>query len=301
MLHVIYRSYGGENMKGRPDYYDKLLALASLVRSFDEIETGSAELVFLNDGPIPADRLRLMQRSGEVIARSDLGLLGSLRTGRVLAGSRGWPRDDLVWFSEDDYLYLPAALGNLIDAAAAWPDASYFGLYALIGSRLPSGKRFEDDLRVPKRWRDSEARNVRGHPWRRALSTTSTFGARVGALADDQAMMRLMMRSGGAFDHTTCLIYQGYAPHPLGALVRSFRDPGSTTSLSRRLGALHLRMALNVYQAARSRRPSARRVLVSADPALITHLETEYMAAGTDWRAVADETRAWMRSQLAHV
>ena len=55
MLHLIYRSYGGENRKGRPDFYSKQVALASFVRSFRALEPGQAEVVFLNDGPIPAD------------------------------------------------------------------------------------------------------------------------------------------------------------------------------------------------------------------------------------------------------
>ena len=39
-------------------------------------------------------------------------------------------------------------------------------------------------------------------------------------------------------------------------------------------------------------KPSRRRILVSAEPALITHLETEHMAVGTDWEAVAAQCAA---------
>ena len=56
MLHVVYRSYGGENAKGRPPYYSKLLALTSMVRAA-ELAGEHVHLVFLNDGTIPADRL----------------------------------------------------------------------------------------------------------------------------------------------------------------------------------------------------------------------------------------------------
>jgi hypothetical protein len=90
MLHIIYRSYGGENRKGRPDYYSKILALASLVRSFRQVTPGEAELIFLNDGPIPADRLRLMEASGEVLARSKLGLRGSMQGALALPGATIW-------------------------------------------------------------------------------------------------------------------------------------------------------------------------------------------------------------------
>ena len=35
-LRIVYRSHGGENMKSRPAYYSKLLALASVVRAAEE-------------------------------------------------------------------------------------------------------------------------------------------------------------------------------------------------------------------------------------------------------------------------
>jgi hypothetical protein len=74
------------------------------------------------------------------------------------------------------------ALADLIAAANAFPRASYFGLYALIGMRQPNGALFDDPLRMPSGWSDSEVTLVNGHPWRRAPSTTSTYGVRVKAL-----------------------------------------------------------------------------------------------------------------------
>ena len=293
MLHVIYRSYGGENRKGRPDYYSKMLSLASLVRSFREVAPGQAELIFLNDGPIPADRLRLMEMSGQVLARSKLGLRGSMREALALPTARGWPVSDLVWLSEDDYLYLPRALPDLIAAAEACSDAAYFGLYALIGSRLPSGGTFEDPARVPKGWRQSEPVLVRGHAWRRALSTASTFGARVGPLVADRMMMLLAMRTGGAWDHTTSLMYQGFSPYPIRALRHSFHDAAGTNNWPHRAAVLVARLGLNVYQAARRATPVQ---LVAADPSLATHLETQYLAQGTDWRAAAEDTQSWLNA-----
>jgi hypothetical protein len=109
VLHIISRSYAGENKKGRPDYYSKRLSLISLIQAFQQLKPGTAELIFINDGPIPEDRLTLMKASGEVLMRSKLGMRGSLQAILELPTLRPWPEDDLVWFAEDDYLYQPNA------------------------------------------------------------------------------------------------------------------------------------------------------------------------------------------------
>ena len=64
-LHLVYRSYGGENLKRRPFYYSKMLALISFVRAATKVR--DAELLFLNDGPIPDDKLAVMSRYGRVV------------------------------------------------------------------------------------------------------------------------------------------------------------------------------------------------------------------------------------------
>jgi hypothetical protein len=298
MLHIIYRSYGGENVKGRPDYYDKTLALMSFIRSFQQLKAGAAEIIFLNDGPLPPDRLRLMEQWDEVLPRSNMGLRGSWESTLEIPVSRSWPHNDLVWLAEDDYLYLPRALNDLIAAAAAHPEASYFGLYAMVGSRLPNGGSSDDRVPSEDRWPQVDTTMVHGHPWRGAISTTATFGARVGALVADRSMMRWAIRAGGAWDHTLCLMYQGLAPYPIAALNAWLRDPAATKRLPHRAAICMARLCLNAYQAARSINRSNRRLLVASDPALITYLETDYLARGTDWRSVATSTRQWMNGSL---
>jgi hypothetical protein len=288
MLHVIYRSYGGENQKGWPDYYSKRLALLSFVRSLQELKPGQAEPIFLNDGPIPDDRLRVMENSGEVMARSKLGARGSMWIALKMPIVRAWPHDDLVWFAEDDYLYQPRALTDLIAAADAYRDASYFALYATIGSRMPNGDR--SDERLPSKLPNPEIKRVNGHSWDRALSTTSTFGARVKPLIEDQMLMRLAVASRGGWDHTTCLMYQGYIPYPMATLTNWFSTkPKSWAYRATIVGA---RIGLNCFQAVRTLRRPVRK-LVGPDPALITHMETPYVALGTDWRSVAESTQQW--------
>jgi hypothetical protein len=264
----------------------------SLIRAFQQLEPGAAELIFMNDGPIPEDRLELMKSAGEVVMRSRLGMQGSLRAILELPIVRSWPADDLVWFAEDDYLYQPRAFVDLLAAARAFPQASYFGLYALIGTREPSGKTFEDVARVPRQWSEGEVTLVNGHPWRRALSTTSTFGARVSSMVEDYPMMKRAMYSGGAYDHSTCLMYQGYLPYPPRSLLKSLLDRKTPGGFSRRAAICGVRIGLDLYSLMFVLKPSRHRILVAPEPALITHLETEHLAVGTDWTAVAAQCSA---------
>jgi hypothetical protein len=37
-----------------------------------------------------------------------------------------------------------------------------------------------------------------------------------------------------------------------------------------------------------------RRLLLAADPALCTHLETEHLAAGSDWPGIASDVTDWV-------
>jgi hypothetical protein len=298
MLHVIYRSYGGENAKGRPAFYDKTIALVSLLRAVSELE-GAGEIVFVNDGPIPDERLRLMERSGEVVARSQLGMRGSLRAALALPAERGWAEDDLVWIAEDDYLYRPNAFTGLSAAATAFPDAAYFALYAVIGNRLPNGAAPDDKhvpdgcTSIPAGWQGSEPLLVDGHPWRRALSTTSTFGARVGPLEEDRLMMFAAMWSGGAWDYTTCLLYQGLRPYTLASVMQFQREMNGLKDGARRAAISAIRIGLHGYQAARALAGRSGRLFVAPDPALATHLESAYLAVGTDWSALAEHTARW--------
>lgn len=292
MLHVVYRSYGGENAKPRPIFYSKVLALVSLVRAVAEVGK-EAEVIFLNNGPIGPEPLRVMERSGEVVVLSGLTLKGSMRTALGLPTKRGWSKDDLVWFAEDDYLYLPSAIAGLAEAATTFPEASYFGLYASIGHRPPEGGLPPDYAPVPRAWRDSEPVLVRGHPWRRALSTTSTFGARVGPLEEDRQMMHAAMWSGGGWDYATCLMYQGFQPYPLASMAQFLRETVGLKDSARRAAICVARIGLNGYQAVRARAGPSRRLLVAPDPPLATHLESGHISLGTDWSAVAEDTARW--------
>lgn len=298
-LHVVYRAYGGENAKGRPPYYSKLLALASLVRAVEEAGA-PVEVVFVNDGPVPSDWLALMQSVGEVVHLPGVGLKRCYLTALSLPRLRRWDGGDLVWFSEDDYLYLPFAFAGLMRAAALCLGYDYFALYALIGHRPPYPGPIVNAVQVPERWQDSEPVLADGHPWRRALSSTSTFGARIAALRQDSYLLPLCLASAsGSWDHTTCLVLQGYRPFS-GRAVGEFLMPG--VGSMRRRGKLAVaapvRMALDLA-AIRQRRLGRR--LLAPNPPLATHLESRFLAVGWDWAQVARETVTWAATRGIHL
>jgi hypothetical protein len=300
VLHVIYRSYGGENFKGRPAYYSKQLALASFVRAVEVArEAGvDVEVLYLNDGAIPAERLALMARSGEIVQRWELGNKGSLRLALRLPAQRGWSDEDLVWFAEDDYLYLPHALTDLAAATTVYGGADYFALYGSIGSRTPWGGPQPSYAHQPYDWQSGETGDVQ---WRRGLSTTGTFGGRVRAIRQDRWLFYTVLLSGGPWDHAMCLLYQGFHPYSWSWLASEIRSAGARgpLRLARQTAIAAVQAGVNVGSALRQRvrGVGARRTLMAADPAPITHLEQAYLALGTDWTQAARDCAGWAASQ----
>lgn len=293
-LHIVYRSYGGENAKGRPAYYSKSLALASLIRAVEAADR-STEVVFLNDGRVPFDRLRAMERVGEVVTLPEVGGKRSFLAALAIPRRRRWPARDVVWFAEDDYLYLPTAFSQLARAADALPAGDYFGLYALIGGVPPEGGQAPAWLTVPSRQRTAAPLLVDGRCWRVALATTSTFGARVDSVRADRLAFVLSMGTATAWDYTACLAYQGYQPFPWRRLTA---EPRAVERTKKRClittVAVPGRIAVNLLAA---RHRTRNRLIWAADPALCTHLESAHLARGTDWATLAAQTAAWARSR----
>ncbi|MFZ1572739.1 MAG: glycosyltransferase, partial [Candidatus Kapaibacterium sp.] len=111
MLHIIYRSYGGENLKNRPDFYSKLVCLYSFIDSVLMIDE-EVKLIFMNDGPIQDDKIEVMKKYGDIISLPSLGNSPSFREALNLALNLS--DSDLVYFAEDDYLYKPEAFKNML-------------------------------------------------------------------------------------------------------------------------------------------------------------------------------------------
>lgn len=299
-LRVIYRSHGGENSKARPAYYSKLLALASFVRAAEAVDP-APELVFVNDGSIPAPRLALMESRGEVLSVSAGSNRQSYRAVISLALDRAGAADDVVWFAEDDYLYARDALSHLAAAAATVPQADYFALYSSESLDLTTSRRQPTARPEPGAEGDPGAVVLGRVSWFRALSTTSTFGVRRGVLREDARLLRTCPFTGGDWDHTTCLVYQGYQPFAAAQLRREL-GPWAALPIEqwpRSVARALMRAGINLRAL---RRPSRRRLLLGSDPELVSHMESleedptlppGRRAAVADWERVAADTTAW--------
>lgn len=267
-IHLVYRSSGKENTKPRPRFYSEALALASFLRAVDQ--SSVVNVIFLNDAPIPRGTLKMMGKAGEVLNRNGLTLERSYREAITLPLERGWPSSDLVYLSEDDYLFRPEAFTRLARAARDIPQAAYFAFYASTAT---------EQRRLPTAHGD----------WRLAESTTSSFGARISVLAADRWLYSVGSLAGGAFDHSVCMAYSGRAPYDWRTLAPDAMR-GATGAI--RTGATRAvcRSTLNLGSYAYRCRP---RLLVHPVPALATHMERPHLATGVDWAEVATETRRW--------
>lgn len=293
MIRVVFRSYGGENDKGRPPYYSKLLALQSVLRAAQGHEI---EFTFINDGPIPSERLRLMTTAGEVIHLPEVGMRQSYWTALTFAASRGWADDDLVWMAEDDYLYHPSAFADLREALTAIPQAAYFALSAST-PRFPLKSDFDRPQPTPRGWSESKLLVLNGREWVRAQSTTSTFGARVRALRQDLDIFRLCMLPHAKIlrDHDTCLVYQGFRPYRYRDLVRAMIGMSILGERSR-LRSVLVSPFLLLTNLRAHRRSARKRLLVVPSPNLATHLDADLVSPGEDWARIAIETSEWAAS-----
>jgi hypothetical protein len=300
-LRLVYRSYGGENAKGRPYFYSKALALTSFVRAAAKVPT--AEVIFLNDGPIPQDRLDIMQRHGSVhqIADQPVGMRNSYRYGLRLPKLLGWDESDVVSYVEDDYLFTADAFTALDEAMRQLPEASYFTLHGVrpADAEDRAGRRF---LHTPQNWQAQPDHVVDGRVWANVASTTSTFCARVGVLHQDREIFwQCMVPFRRRFlDHETCLLYQGYMPYRgkdvLTGLYKEFEP--SARGIARTLVLAPFRVALNA-RALLQRTPH---YLYGVFPNLTTHLELGVHGDQQDWPAVAAGVAQWAEDQqLPHV
>lgn len=297
IIHLVYRSYGGENRKRRPHYYSKWLTLVSFVRAAELLP--GADVVFVNDGSIPADRLALMTSSGRVlsIGAEPSGMRASYIYALGLPDRENWADEDVVMFLEDDYLFTAEAFVALADAADQLPEASYFALY---GER-PDYDTVADRRRfsVPDGWHPHKAVVSHGRTWFNLASTTSTFGARVAALRSDLDIFEQCMRPFRKrfLDHETCLLVQGAVPYHGWQLVSGL--PGdferSLRGIVRAAVLVPYRFALN----RRGRQQAQAHLLYAVTPNEATHLEHPVISPDRDWESVARDVIDWSRGQPA--
>ena len=283
-MYVIYRFYAGENQKGRPPYYSKRLALASFVRAVRQ--TPDLKVIFLHDGPVPEDIRQVMAATGELLpvmgGSNRRSYIRAVQLPRLL----GWDADSFVFFSEDDYLYLPDALSQLQVAVDTYRQIDYFTTYTI--------HRLEHDALLGE---------IDGLGWEQILSTTSTFGGRVRVVKEDERLLTLCPYSGGAWDYATCLAYQGERPYEWADLWQEATFRGDVDALGAERppffrGRLAARaVARGVVNLRANRRQEMRKIIAAPVVNIATHLETEFLAEGHDWAAIAAETAEWAQTE----
>jgi hypothetical protein len=294
-MFAVYRSTGRENHKSRPQYYSKLLALASFLRAVEELDD-RPDVLFVNDGPIPQDRLDAMHGHGELVcidggdARRSYRAAVSLATQRAAAA--GLSPQDLVWFAEDDYLYTPGSLRHLLGAAGGVPHADYLFLHGFLALDTSSPRHRPSPLWQPLSRAATDVAVVDGVSWYRAMTTQSTFGVRVGVLEADRRLLRFVPWTGGAWDHASCLSYQGLQPFDW-AHVRGELFPFSSWPPRQWPRAMWRGTFRGLANLRSMRRPENCRMVYAPDPQMILHMEEPACADGFDWPVLAEATRDW--------
>lgn len=289
---LVYRSYGGENRKDRPHYYSKILTLISFVRAAARLP--GADILFLNDGPVPCEREAIMKRFGRVIQLADQaqGLRASYRAALLLCTTEPWSDDDVVSFVEDDYLFTEDAFLALDAATSELPEVSYFSLYGDRPDYSDPGVVTSHSL--PRDWTSMPDLMAGDRIWFNRASITSTFSARVGTLrADLTVFFACMWPFRKRFlDHETCLIYQGYVPYHGRELLLGLAGDlaPSVRGVLRTVVLVPFRLALNLVA---WRRRGGTNLLYATTPNEATHLEHPVISADQDWEAVARDVTEW--------
>lgn len=302
-LRVLFRAYAGDNSKPRQPFYSKQLAVVSLIRAAQRVDP-APELVFLTDGTMPAERLLVMAAHGEVVPVKGGSDARSYREMLAREAALHGADDDIIWFSEDDYLYGPDALVQLVAGASAFPRADYFSLSACraLDTTHGPGRRARDRAQ-PGAAGDPAAVMVGDVAWFRATASTSTFGTVRRVLREDVHLLRQMALTGGAWDNTTCQVMQGYLPFSVAELRADLLPVGVAPSGWPRALA---RGGIRVYANARAlRRASRRRSMMGTDPELVLHMEDPNVdlraqsgiTLAVDWAQIAADTVEWAREQ----
>ena len=169
---------------------------------------------------------------------------------------------DLVYFAEDDYLYLPRALERMVHFLRRHPEADFATGYdhadfhSKFVHRFRGAESVEDDCR-----------------WRTVASTCLTFMARRPVLAESAAVFK-------AYPQNSDLgLWLALTKRRVGnpwSWVRSLGD-GVYFSASHALAWRH---------AWRQILFGKRRTLWAPAPALITHMENSGLAPGVDWQGI---------------
>jgi hypothetical protein len=251
---VLYRTYAGENRAPRPAWYSRELCLRSILYALDQIkDVADATLQVLHDGPIDvssewgAKLRRLVEPRGAIVDGPARGnALAFLEAARVGASTA---TDDIVVLAEDDYLWLPESLRDMISAISHL-DADY-----VTGYDHPV--RYQPDYPLGAdlpHWH-TEVHITDLRHWRSQESTCMTFCARGRTLLEDYPAFKI------------------------------FHDNGKGSPADREL----FRYLQELHDASHPprRTEGTRRLLLGPIPSLNTHAHVPWLAPCVDWDAAA--------------
>ena len=182
-LNTIYRFYPGDHNRSRPTNFSKINSLKSFLIAWRNIGEKRGRLIVAVDSNSCEKTVTQLLTD----ACAEVRFLGGLGNSKSYWKSAQWikefPKDSLVYYAEDDYLYLPFALEQLIIAAEKIPSASYFSLY----DHLDRYTRGDD-------WNKNHT-NIflaGNRHWQTIESTCMSFGARVSDMQKDLIFHRIV-------------------------------------------------------------------------------------------------------------
>ncbi|MCS7338403.1 MAG: glycosyltransferase family 2 protein [Verrucomicrobiae bacterium] len=173
---------------------------------------------------------------------------------------------ELVYFAEDDYLYLPGALERGIAFMRRHPEADFLTLY----DHPDYYTRYVHKIRGLKAVEE-------GVCWRMVVSTCLTFMTRKSVLCETAGVLRTFTRKNSDLGVWLALTkVRAFNPW---AFLRSFSD-------GLFVPASHLRAWRHAWRYILFGR---RCTLWAPEPALATHMESKCLAPNVEWRKVCEQ------------
>jgi hypothetical protein len=203
-ITAFYRTFDGDNTKPRPPYYSKRLAFESFLLTWTRLPAGVRRLVVVCSSPgLPPAMAGLIEAHADEVRYVDAG--GNSQSYRAaLALSEQVEGDGVIYHSEDDYLYHPDAMPELMAAVERFTGAEYFTLYDHRDRYTRS-----DDARWG--YRGVVALGGNRH-WRGTESTCMTYAARAQTLKRDAYLHRLCSTRPLPHDRMLWRATQGIGP-----------------------------------------------------------------------------------------
>jgi hypothetical protein len=279
-LAVCYRVY--PRLSGAPvmDFKDKLSLASTAVRSFQQALHGTRARIWalLDDCPpayhklfqevFPADEL-------EIVPLPRAGNGGSFAKQLEILSSQHCA--DYVYFAEDDYLYIPGAVTEMLAFLKQHPDADFV-----------TGYDHLDYYRAGVHRHSREVLNHRGRTWRTVASTCLTFMCSRKTLKDSRGLLQSFCRGNSDLGLWLALTKTGMRnPLALGRAAIDGRFVIGSYGLAWWHGWRHQLFG----------RPAR---LWAPRPSLCTHMEKRTVAPGVNWEQATRSDPNQLRNNLFH-